>query len=276
MSEKKMVNNFEELSRDEQRLRGMLGALDRVEAPPDFDFRLKARIAAAAPRRDFRSWVFALRFGVPALLLLMVLGAAGLFLTRSGEVEQLARTENETRPAVAPAEESALALEDITREDPVPLSTEGSAELPPAREVVTRVPSGRSRPALPVKREAPFIGVREDAYRPAPTLNLNINSNTAPAAVREPEKPEKPVVIGVREVFDAIGINASYQEGGWRVTSVTENGLAGRSGVARGDVIEAIDDEKLPADASYVRSFSGRKVTLIRGSEKIQVVLKNR
>ena len=56
----------------------LLGSLKRVEAPGDFDFRVKARIAAGRPVDRNKSWLPAVaRFAVPLGLLLLIGGFFG-------------------------------------------------------------------------------------------------------------------------------------------------------------------------------------------------------
>src|SRR5688572_29519198 len=64
---------FEE-SADEQQISKMLGGLKRVEAPGDFDLRVRGRIAAGKPA-DKSSWLpVPVRLAVPLGLLLLVGG----------------------------------------------------------------------------------------------------------------------------------------------------------------------------------------------------------
>ena len=56
MKSNKLENNLSEreiLSADEQKICDLIGRLDQVDCPKDFDFRLKARIANA-DRKDFQ------------------------------------------------------------------------------------------------------------------------------------------------------------------------------------------------------------------------------
>ena len=47
----KLVEREEILSADEQKISYLIGSLEKVSAPNDFDFRLKARIANAVKQR---------------------------------------------------------------------------------------------------------------------------------------------------------------------------------------------------------------------------------
>jgi hypothetical protein len=68
--------------RDTQtKLRQIVGSLGTVAAPPDFDFRLRARLASDAGSAGFHYWPFARRgFAVAAVLIVF---ATGLVLVRN-------------------------------------------------------------------------------------------------------------------------------------------------------------------------------------------------
>ena len=59
-------------------VRSLLGGLKRVEAPGDFDFRVKARIASGRPAGRPSSWLPALaKLSVPLAVLLLIGGFFG-------------------------------------------------------------------------------------------------------------------------------------------------------------------------------------------------------
>src|SRR5262245_60505825 len=74
-----------EFHQKQTRLRQMVGGLGTVEAPPDFDFRLRARLAnepnGAAFHLRALQWPFATRSVAVAAMLLLFVG--GIFLVRN-------------------------------------------------------------------------------------------------------------------------------------------------------------------------------------------------
>lgn len=74
-----------EFHQKQTRLRQMVGGLGTVEAPPDFDFRLRARLASEPNSAAFHlralQWPFATRSVAVAAMLLLFIG--GVFLVRS-------------------------------------------------------------------------------------------------------------------------------------------------------------------------------------------------
>ena len=92
-----------EFNEKQTRLRQMVGSLGTVSAPPDFDFRLRARLASDAGGAAFHFWPLA-RKGL-AFAVVLLLFVIGTFLVRSvfnrpAENKQLATTDqHNTTPA---------------------------------------------------------------------------------------------------------------------------------------------------------------------------------
>src|SRR5882757_9958101 len=69
------MENEEQKIYEDEPVSKLLGGLKRVEAPNDFDFRVKARIAAGKPADRSASWLPAsVRYAVPLVLLVLVGG----------------------------------------------------------------------------------------------------------------------------------------------------------------------------------------------------------
>lgn len=68
-----------EFQRQQMRLRQIIGSLGTVDAPADFDFRLRARLAADSDRSSFRYWSFALT-GLATVAVLVVFGAGAMMV----------------------------------------------------------------------------------------------------------------------------------------------------------------------------------------------------
>ena len=109
-----------EFHQKQTRLRQIVGSLGTVEAPPDFDFRLRARLANEASNAAFpvrvMQWSFASKgFAVATILLLLVGGVVYVRTILNQPVQQIAEqtiepsqplpkpVENEARPSNAPS-----------------------------------------------------------------------------------------------------------------------------------------------------------------------------
>jgi hypothetical protein len=106
-----------EFNEKQTRLRQIVGSLGTVSAPPDFDFRLRARLANDAGSATFHFWPLARRgLAFAAVLLVFVMGALVVrsVFNRPQENKQVATTEQHNNtpapPTVAPTQEPNFAL----------------------------------------------------------------------------------------------------------------------------------------------------------------------
>ena len=71
-----------EFQRQQTKLRQIVGSLGTVNAPADFDFRLRARLAADSERSSVRYWSFAVR-GLATVAVLVVFGVGAAIVWQS-------------------------------------------------------------------------------------------------------------------------------------------------------------------------------------------------
>jgi biotin carboxyl carrier protein len=259
----------EQLSAEDRKLSRMLGGLSRVDAPRDFDIKLRARISARTVENSRPAvWLPALRYALPLLLVLMIGGAVLVNL----------RTSDEAGPAVVsnPAPESA------------PTAPSAVAETPPVEEVAqvpSRLPaevpvSAREvrRAAIPSGRSAVPTEISSAAVQPS---NTAVSAGSRDAALTEQNKvihlnpaPNNSAPRGsaaVKDILSTIGIEAELEGNVWKVRSVRKDGVAERSGVHVGDTIEAVDGRAIDQATAggSIRSVSVRRDG---GSIKIDLV----
>ena len=135
-----------EFNEKQTRLREIVGSLGTVSAPPDFDFRLRARLASDANSAQFHFWPLARRGLVfAAVLLVFVMGAILVrnVFQRPAENKQLATTE---QPNTAPAPQPVATVEPRQEQSPAPVL----ASSPERRPQVARNerPSRIKRPLV--------------------------------------------------------------------------------------------------------------------------------
>ena len=106
-----------EFNEKQMRLRQIVGSLGTVSAPPDFDFRLRARLANDAGSAAFHFWPLARRgLAFAAVLLMFVVGAMLVrsVFNRPQENKQVATSDQPNNPApvqpVAPTQEPTFSL----------------------------------------------------------------------------------------------------------------------------------------------------------------------
>jgi hypothetical protein len=260
MSNKNFQNEEEILSGDDAQVRQMLGDLKRVDAPKDFDFRLKARIAASSAK-DFEPRLFpALRIAAPLALALAVLAffvVSGIYSVDNNSVPQIAGGDipipniNKDKPR-----------EEFVAGNSLPENSEqnpGETDKPKDQELA-------ANPDKP-KKDAPQTENNGGGSRDSTSRDPNV---ILPGGF-ESKNP-----LAVKGVLEVMGIEAVFSNEKWKVESVAPNSRAMRAGVKTGDVIEAINDVKLPAETITVNGpFTVKKLNVLRGGQKIAINLQN-
>ncbi|MGQ0543393.1 MAG: hypothetical protein ACT4O9_16350 [Blastocatellia bacterium] len=255
---------------EEQRIAGQLRGLRRVEAPQDFDMRLKARFANHRPSNDgvFPRLIF-MKFALPAI----VLAAFGIFLFSASifgpdisvppvvteaprdvsqpafSNEQMASAENSQKPSTEP---------NTSREPSSNLMAEKRNERPRDRKdgngggSVDMTVRGTEKPVLP-------SGID-------PERDANTN---------RPAGFDGAGVLPAKDMLSFLGIKAELEAGKWRVKSVSDTSTAGRSGVMADDVIEAVDNTPLDGGTRLRGGESIRTLVIRRNGETVRINLKN-
>lgn len=270
-------NDTEILSADEQKLREICRTLKSVDAPKDFDFKLKARIANSKagdfqPRRRF---VPVMRYALPALALILVLGLLaynGGFLS-SGNNSTIAGSpvapssitlpENSAVSSFTPRAQTAnvnAAILPLTQNSPKP------------NEVAVRQPkkaeTGITR--RPMQNE---MGGSTDQSAKKATI-ITPENNMLQSIPQDSQDNRTANPIPVREVLLQNGINADFENGRWTVKSVTPNSLGESSGVKPNDVIEEIDSQPLSGATVFNKIVNGKTVTVTRNGQKSLIRLR--
>lgn len=268
------------LSRDDAKVRQMLGDLARVDAPKDFDFRLKARIANHKPQ-DFQPRVFPfLRYAAPlglAIIILAVIVVNGLYSTDNNSVLVVDNTVpnlvgNVSLPETSQPKEQFIAASNspATNVETANFDKQEALVFPANTELTeqSKKPKIQNRNfenngggskdfALTPKEAILPPGLNPDQKVEIPKDFLNVKSETP-----------------VKDILSLIGIEASFSNNQWKVEAVKQNSRAERSGVKANDVIEAIDDNKISTETISTKNING-KLTVVRGGERLEIKLQN-
>lgn len=210
-------NNFEN---DE--VSSLLGTLKRMDAPGDFDFHVRTRIAAGRPSA---SWLpFPARVAVPLLLVAAIGGYFGVTSLRSPAVKEASIASVPVNPpAVLEARHESTNSEPVL---PTNSQTNDSiALLPPGGDkgVEKEKAPGAFQPKTPATKRGG--GSVVETQRIANVLSLH----------RLPTK----------KILSDIGVDANFSGSAWTVGEVKQNSVAERSGLKSGDLIEAVNGKKV-------------------------------
>ena len=281
MSYKEPQTETEILSADEQKVREMCLSLKKIEAPKDFDFKLKARIAKANPR-DFRPrFGFAFRYALPVLAMVFVLGflaySSGMFsfsknnLTiaeNSPEIKNPSLPQNTLASAITSPKEP-----ESTNENPV--ISNSNQNLPKVSEnQVAGIKPNKSEIERTSNVKSDDSTRSEDkAFKSTNVIQPRFEQKSP---IQAPQNNEKINPLTVKNVLSINGINADFENGKWTVKSVTANGIGESSGIKENDIIEAIDNQPLSVGTVFNKTATGKTITVTRGGEKLEIKLRNK
>ncbi len=271
-------------SREQTRVWQMIDVLPRIDAPNNFDFRVKARIANAK-QADFQPRFFpALRYVMPLCVVVLFLGIlafnANYFLGNNApqvavnvpptliEKKTTASNSSFTNQIILSVDENESSAASQSNANAVFVKNTQETQI---AAVNSKKPQRTETPKKNTE-EIDGIGSRDSTLSKPPIrlprgLDPNRRIETTPNA-------DNTKSFTAEEILPFLGIEGVFNNGRWQVKAVRQNSLAEHSGVKIGDVIEAIDGEifNVPVRA---KKFEGRVLTITRGAEKIEIPLKN-
>lgn len=227
----------------------LLRGLKRVEAPGDFDFRVKARIATGRPANRTASWVpNSVKLALSMALLLVIGGYFGFDALYSGG-----------KAGVSPvAEVQSSGMLPITSVEPsAPAAVNKPLEVATTYVTPSRVgikPSGKNETSAVVPNEKRILSVQpslgqpgggsydEASRKPKQIFPKGIDPNGRPVTSNGSEAN---TAASGKDIFTTSGISASHAGSSWAVTGVKSNSSAERSGLKAGDVIESVNGKSL-------------------------------
>lgn len=255
---------------DEQMIAQILGDLRRVEAPSDFEFRLKARIANAKPSESRPASLFpVLKYAVPLALLLFV--TAGVILNSTynrpvdnGAVAAIDAPAPEPEKQVSTeAEPAGNSLNSILADG----RDQGTAERPKTPAVPggpVRNPEVATGPRSEGPRVRIFTGGNDRLPRVPKEFTVTPNpslTNTNQASAKSDD---------VRQALSSIGVAVELEGGAWQVRSVGP-GRGSELGVRPGDRVEAIDGQRINADTAFRDGFRLTTMTVRRDGVELEL-----
>ncbi|CAN5615910.1 hypothetical protein BH20ACI4_BH20ACI4_05100 [soil metagenome] len=276
---KNNLNGQEILSADEQKISSLISGLEKVSAPKNFDFRLKARISAAKDGGSQTSVWRTLRFALPltatVIIAAFVMIQGGLF---SPAENQPSVVENPQREI--PANSNGF----VPNNQIVQTSNSSSEENKPEGQIPDSFvrepnPINITTTKNPVKKQNKIqtdFAPKEDSISSKDLTVSPSNINILPKGIPGNTAPGNKEFnqnnsVSAQEVLNFIGVETEPDGNKLRVKSVKENSLAGRSGVQTGDIVEAIDEQKLD-EKNLSPKFKGGKTITVSRDNKVLVI----
>lgn len=269
--EKNIGGRAEHPGSEEQKISQMLGSLRRVEAPKDFDFHLKARIANAKPSDYQRSGLLPiLKYAMPLALFLVVgAGAVGISSYNTWEaptaVVEVPKETGETPPAVPDGAREVAAPVQVT--SPAPAVNAETPSVRPERPLLASNPAPAAR--QPQRRIVPVSPAATPEGRSADMTGGIVR----PKVICAPGVQCKP--LEAREAFSRLGLEAVYEGGAWKVKSVKANETAGQLGVKPGDRLKSINSKAVTDRTEFESDLKVTTIQVQRGRETIDLTINN-
>lgn len=270
-------NETEILSAEDERLSEICRSLKKVDAPNNFDFKLKARIANSKAGDFQPRFAFKFRYALPALALILVLGLlafnGGFFSSNNNQV--VAGSETLPQNPALPQNNAVAVL-------PTPEQVSNTnAALLPANQNLPKAPQNEvARSESRTSKTGNIRKPKNDDLMPSEDKGVKNAPNILPKGFKpevvsqnlQPNERTNP--ISVKDVLLINGINADVENGKWTVKSVTTNSIGENSGIKANDVIEAIDDQPISAETVFNKTVNGKVLTVTRDGKKSQIELR--
>jgi len=261
---------------DDERMSQLLGSLVRVDAPRDFEHRLKARIANARSPRTARRSNPILVFVVPASLLVllgMFLYVNDLIVPSDERLKDVVVSDSVTNEAAAAEKsESPKVVHDA---DGLKEQTAAVAVPPIAEQARTATRPTQTRRSSSAREPETGSSIVLSATEPEkPILPPGIDPQRISPADRPPDfdRQGKPTLF---EIFELLGVETDRAVSGVSVRSVRKNGIADRTGIRSGDSIEAIDDRPVNESTTFEDGSTLKTIRILRDGRQIVLPIKN-
>lgn len=261
-----MTNELEELNAEDRQVAEALGAMPRAAAPPDFNHKVRGRIAARR-QPSGSGW----RIFVPAIaaVFLVALGTVlYLGVLSSADVTDVPPIAEAPAKAPLPQPTTPSMPSDIPEPPEVASAVNDDASVPNERLAERPVP--RRQPARTENVEdAPLGGSLDRAGSPV-TSNPDrpVSSNVSVPDMRPPGF-ESGGQVDSSEVLSLMGLKGNFQADGFLVSNAEASGAAARAGVRAGDVVESLDGKKIEPETRFASGSEIRTISVKRNGERL-------
>ncbi len=250
----------------------VLSGLERVEAPGDFDVRVRARIAQGRPAEVRPVSLFPFLKYVLPLVLFLFTGAGVLYFSSLSDGLEHDRVSvpdtasptsvAEMRPDEPPIGERPVSPVPATSpEIAVPVMPAVRRAAVPSAERVIEPPRSRSidfsRPTIPA----------------IPSTSTDRTLLITPPAITPPGVSLEPV--DARAAFELLGVDAEFRNGEWTVRSVNETDVGKKIGIRPGDRLKAIDGKPILEGTKFNTGIGGSVISVQRDGRMIDLSLIN-
>lgn len=275
------LENEEILNAEDAKVREMCGSLKRVNAPKNFDMRVKARIAAHNPQGQRKPFFTFLKVAAPLGLAVAFLGA--IVSTNFYSADQMLNPQIAASYNATPKSTESLPL---SNETDMPSIAKNNGPNANFDSNVPRTVNVNINQAVATTRLKDFGklypkndftnnnsgGSRDSAFSPTQVITAE-NANKNRVEKKTSNENSDNIASAIGKGFDSVGIKAVSSGNGWRVQSVSKDSSAERSDIKPNDVIEAVDGVNF-SDMKDFKINIGTKLNIVRGNTRMVITLK--
>lgn len=284
-----MKKEIENLSESDVQVRQILASLNQAQAPKDFEFRLKARIANANPKAYRTNYKRRFAYALPASAFAVIsafMVINGNFSGGANQADPLAGTTQSTMiaaPLQNPSNESVAANKTETPKKYALLV--GIGDVANSNNQIEK--NGNGEPTLAVnpkpsekpKNETPKALVKSTGGFSDDKTVLPVTKVFRPRGLNPDAKvltpqdfnSEKP--FSLPEILSPLGAEVVSENGKWKVKNVSPNSPAQRSGIMTDDVIETLNGQNLSDASLRGKKVELKKIGVKRGSAQVEINL---
>ncbi len=260
-----ICTDCKKLSERQTQIWQMIDRFAQVNAPKDFDFRVKARIANAQTTDFQPRFLPVLRYVLPVAVVVALVGLIAFntsyFSNRNvnnlsvAEKNNPATVQNNAPSINNPIDQTAFTPTEIAQkptEETAPETIQPPLNnRPPRNETAELSPKQRQKNNNSNNDE--FAGTHDSGVSSGNTRTPKGIGSNSKSGIILPKSPDEAMILS----FDS-GIETVSENGKRTVKSIKLNSVGARSGIKIGDVIEKVE---------------GDSITILRGAERIEIKL---
>jgi len=264
MTDRKLDNMDE--SAEDRSLGELLRTLERVDAPADFGFKVKARITQGdADVNRGKGW-WPVPVYVYALGMILIVGSAFFFLYQpNGQPVPAVASKSDEKPRVSTSSPLTTAPPARNQEVAVSNNQKTAAPLPgDPRALQDKAKSGGDPSSVGGSRD---LGLGNPQQILPPGFNANAKRPVGPPPVGNG--------ASISVMLGFLGMDTRFEGQAMKITSVRSGSVAEKTGFKAGDIIEAIDGKPINSTTKLGTSFDAKSFTVRRGEETLQLGIRS-
>lgn len=285
---------------ESQQLSRIISSLPKIEAPKDFGFGFKAKLAESKLKKPLSPLWQTLRYLLPltaaALIFGFVIVNSSLFAPTSSP--QIAEKKGDINQKVASTDKALIdetqdvsdelvsdnkdkVLEEAPTEKKEKSITTEEKKAPPEIAENTQKSFEKTDPGedeilskeIRPEKKSPDISTRDNAVKPPKIINPRGINPDKP--IVNPQMSQTAKSFTAMEILSQLGIETSNEKGRLKVNSIKQNSAGANSGVKVGDVVIAIDGQKITSKPLKNRSVQGKTLRVQRNYKELSITIKN-